>query len=66
MSKITSWWRKDAAVTHNQYGHGSITNFVACPKDKCNVYFYHGDCVREVWRYDLEKGKDDWNSNYND
>ena len=53
--KLRSWWRKDSAVTHYQYGEGVITNFVACRKDEANVYFYSDDCVRPVTRSSLKR-----------
>lgn len=54
------WWAKNEAVTHNQYGHGVVTNFVGCQSGNANVYFYRGDCVREVSRRDCKRAGNDW------
>lgn len=58
-----SWWRRDAAVTHLTWGHGVITNFIGCDANEANVYFYHGDCVRQCFRWDMRRAGPDWHAN---
>lgn len=62
--RFKSWFRCDGPVTHRERGHGVVTNFVGCKLGSANIYFYNGQYVIELPRYELKRAGKDWTDGY--